>query len=430
MNWQEKYKDKIVSAEKAVSYVKSGDHIVIAQFHGVSQTLIDALCTRKDELEDVEIFSSYNLKNERYLEKGYEPHIFHKNAFLSNLTRKAYKEGRGRHYPIFYMQFPRWFEEEFKPNVAFVVLSEPDENGICSFSMNSCFINPAVRLAKTVIAHINPNSPRTGGSKISLDDLSWIVYKDEPLGEVPFGRSGEIEQKIASHIATRIPDGACLQLGIGSLPDSILALLQDKKDLGIHTECFSDAVADLAQKGIITNARKQIDQGKFVANFVVGTKKLMKFIDGNEDVLILPVDYTNDPYIIAKNDNAVSINACLEVDLLGQVNAECVNGMQYSGIGGQVDFVRGVTMSKGGQSFIALSSTALKGTVSCIVPTFKPGTAVTTSRYDVQSIVTEYGIADLWGKSLQERARALINIAHPAFREELERDAWEHHILY
>jgi len=428
MPWKKDYESKLCSAEQAAQLVKSGDRVVFGQMNGISQLLLDALCARKDELMDVTTFSSINANKEHYLEEGYAPNIKHLNGFLSQYSRAAHKAGRIEYFQVHFHQFPSWMREIWKPTVAMPILTPPDEDGYCSFSLGADFVVSACEVARDVIAHINPCAPVTQGARIHVSKLRCAVVADQPLYEIPPGRAGEIEIKIANLIAERIPDGACLQLGIGGIPDTVLSILGDKKDLGIHTEMFSDGVADLAMKGVINGRCKQIDTGKIVTTFIMGTKKVQDFAHNNPDVLVLPVDYTNDPYVIAKNDNLVSINSCLEVDLFGQVNADSIGGSFYSGIGGQVDFVRGANLSKGGQSFITVPSTALKGTVSTIVPALKH--PVTTSRHDVQSIVTEYGIADLYGKTMRERAQALISIAHPDFREELTKAAYEAHLFY
>ena len=253
-----------------------------------------------------------------------------------------------------------------------------------------------------------------------MDQITWAVEHPSPLKEVIMGRAGETEKTIAGLIAPLIQDGACLQAGIGGIPDIVLSLLKEKNDLGIHTELLTDGIVDLCRIGVINNKRKNICSGVSVATFAVGSKKLFEFIDHNPTIAMLPVDFVNNPRIIAQNDNVISINSCLQVDLLGQVNADTISGAPYSGIGGQADFVRGASMSKGGKSFLALPSIACQGAVSRIVPFLPSDTPVTTSRFDVQYIVTEYGIADLWGKSMKERAKALIDIAHPKFRSNLE----------
>ena len=430
MDWREKYKNKIVTAEEAASHIKPGDKIVSQQTHMCAQALVDAVVARAGELEDVEFFSSVGVGREDFLKPEYAGSFRYNCIFLGPNSRNAFAEHRCTLVPCHYHLLPRYLAQVYKPNVLFVTLSPPDENGMCSFSLNSDYTEACVDICGTVIAQINANAPRSFGNSISLDRVTWIVEADTPLVEVPMGRVTELERKIGSYIAPLIPDGACLQLGIGGVPDGVLSLLHDKKDLGIHTELFSDGVVDLYNEGVITNARKQIDVGKIVTNTVMGTKKTFDFVNNNPDVLIKPVDYTNDPYVIAQNDNVISINACLQVDLFGQVAADTLNGRGYSGIGGQVDFVRGATASRGGKSFITLPSTAAKGTQSRIVCHIPAGTPVTTSRYDVQYLVTEYGIAHVWGMNTRERAEAIIALAHPDFREGLRRQAYEAGLLY
>jgi 4-hydroxybutyrate CoA-transferase len=430
MNWRETYKNKIVTAEEAVSHIRSGDKIISQQTHMCAQALVDALVARADELHDVGIFSSVGVGREDFLKPEYFTSFKYNCIFLGPNSRDAFAEHRCTLVPCHYHQLPRYLTEVYQPNVLFVTLSVPDENGMSSFSLNTDYTKCCVDICDTVIAQINVNAPRSYGNEISLDQVTWIVEADTPLVEVPMGRISSLEQTIGSYIAPLIPDGACLQLGIGGIPDAVLSLLHHKKDLGVHTELFSDGVVDLYREGVINNSRKQIDVGKIVTNTVLGTKKTFDFVNNNPNVLILPVDYTNDPYIIARNDNVISINACLEVDLFGQVVADTRNKHGYSGIGGQVDFVRGATASKGGKSFIALPSTASGGKVSRIVCAIEGGNPVTTSRYDVQYLVTEFGIARLWGLNTRERAEAIIDLAHPDFQEQLRREAFQLGVLY
>jgi len=429
MNWREKYKDKIVTPDEAVKCIKSGDKVVVGQTNGISTLLVEAMCRRSDELKGVCVYSSLGWKGEPYLDEKYKGKFIHMAEFVYPTARESYKTGMTQFTPLFFHEYPRFFREVVKPEVSLVMVSEPDEKGICSFSMNADFIYEAAMVSKNVVLHINPAMPTTRGVSISLDKAAYIVEgREEPL-IVNMGSPGVIEEMIARHIVPYIDDGATLQMGIGAIPDFVLSLLGDKKDLGVHTELFADGVVDLYEKGVITNAKKNIDVGKIVATCFFGTKKLAEFVHENDDVILLPVDYTNDPSIIAKNDKVVSINSCLEVDLLGQVNSDTLNGYPFSGIGGQVDFVRGARMSKGGQSFITMPSTAAKGKVSRIVCNFGPGSPVTTSRFDVDNIVTEFGIAKMWGRTIKQRAKSLINIAHPDFREQLEKEAYNAGIL-
>ena len=355
-----------------------------------------------------------------YCQPGMEKHFRHNALFVGGSTRKAVEEGRGDYTPCFFHEIPKLFTDGTLPvDVAFLQLSEPDENGVCSYGVSVDYTQPAAEAAKLVIAQINKNMPYTYGNGINLKDIDYIVEKDEPLIELQPPKIGETEHKIGEYVASLIHDGDTLQLGIGAIPDAVLSFLGDKKDLGIHSEMFSDGVVDLARKGVITNKKKTIDQGKFVSCFLMGTKKLYDFVNNNPDVLMERVDYTNDPFVVAKIDNIISINSAMQVDLMGQVNAEMIGYKQFSGVGGQVDFVRGASRAKGGKAIIAMPSTAGHGKISKIVPLLDEGAAVTTSRNDVDYIITEFGIAPLKGRTLRQRAIALIKIAHPDFREGL-----------
>ena len=355
-----------------------------------------------------------------YCQPGMEKHFRHNALFVGGSTRKAVEEGRGDYTPCFFHEIPKLFTDGTLPvDVTFLQLSEPDENGVCSYGVSVDYTQPAAEAAKLVIAQINKNMPYTYGNGINLKDIDYIVEKDEPLIELQPPKIGETEHKIGEYVASLIHDGDTLQLGIGAIPDAVLSFLGDKKDLGIHSEMFSDGVVDLARKGVITNKKKTIDQGKFVSCFLMGTKKLYDFVNNNPDVLMERVDYTNDPFVVAKIDNIISINSAMQVDLMGQVNAEMIGYKQFSGVGGQVDFVRGASRAKGGKAIIAMPSTAGHGKISKIVPLLDEGAAVTTSRNDVDYIITEFGIAPLKGRTLRQRAIALIKITHPDFREGL-----------
>jgi 4-hydroxybutyrate CoA-transferase len=304
-------------------------------------------------------------------------------------------------------------------------VTPPDETGFCSLGVSADYTLSAAESARIVIAQMNSQMPWTGGAKIALDQLTYIVEKDEPLIELKPPKIGEVESRIGENVAKLIPDGSTLQLGIGAIPDAVLLFLKDKKDLGIHSEMFSDGVVFLAEAGVVTNRKKKINTGKFTATFLMGTRKLYDFVDRNPAVEMMPVDYVNDPYVIGQHENMISINSALQVDLMGQVNAEMIGSRQFSGIGGQVDFVRGASRSPGGKSIIALPSTASGGKISRICCDLDRGAAVSTSRNDVHFVVTEFGIAELRGKSLRERAQSLIAISHPDFREALTAGAKE-----
>lgn len=420
MDWRKEFANKIVSADEAVSHVQSGDRVVFTHACGEPQVLTDALVKYAAYLENVEIIHMVAMGTAPYCQPGMEKHFHHNALFVGGSTRKAVESGQADYTPCFFHEAPKFFREGVIPvDVVFLQLSEPDEDGNCSYGISVDYTQPAAEVAMLKIAQINKNMPFTYGNSINLKDIDYIVEKDKPLIELQPPKIGETEQKIGEYVASLIHDGDTLQLGIGAIPDAVLSFLGDKKDLGIHSEMFSDGVVDLANKGVITNEKKTLDPGKFVSCFLMGTKKLYDFVDHNPDVLIKPVDYTNDPFVVAQIDNIVSINSAMQVDLMGQVNAEMIGSRQFSGVGGQVDFVRGASRAKGGRAIIAMPSTAGHGKISKIVPLLDEGAAVTTSRNDVDYIVTEFGIASLKGKTLRQRARALINIAHPAFRESL-----------
>ncbi|MDD5135539.1 MAG: acetyl-CoA hydrolase/transferase C-terminal domain-containing protein [Phycisphaerae bacterium] len=423
-NWRTKYADRLVSAQEAVQQIKSGDRIVSAHACGEPVNLIEALVDRAAELENVRIYHLVAMGSARYAQAGMEKSFRHVTSFLGASTRKACDEGRVDFIPCFFHEVPKMFNNGVYPvDAALIQVSPPDENGECSLGVSVDYTEPAARAAKTVIAQVNKHMPRTMGAKIALADIDWLVELDQPLLELKPPQIGPVEESIGKNVAELVADGDTLQLGIGAIPDAVLRFLNNKKDLGIHSEMFSDGVVSLVEAGVVTNKRKTLNPSKFVATFLMGTKKLYDFVNNNEDLLMLPVDYVNNPYIIAQNDAMVSINSALQVDLLGQVTAETIGYRQFSGIGGQVDFIRGAAQSKGGRAIIALPSTAASGKLSRIVSRLDEGAVVTTSRCDVDYIVTEYGIAKLRGKTIQERAKALIAIAHPDFRDRLEEEA-------
>jgi 4-hydroxybutyrate CoA-transferase len=415
-----RYKGKFVSADEALRAVKSGDRVVVGHATGEPQALIEALVARAGELSGVEIVHMVAMGPAKYAQPGMEKSFRHNGFFLGGTTRKAVEEGRADFTPCFFSEVPRLFKSGALPvDVALIQVTPPDADGFCSYGVSADYTQPAAESARIVIAQMNRSMPRTGGSKIALDAITHVVEKDEPVLELKPPQIGDIERRIGENVAGLIPDGATLQLGIGAIPDAVLLFLNDKKDLGIHSEMFSDGVVHLAQRGVITNARKTLNPGKFVCTFLMGSRVLYDFVDRNPAVELAPVDYVNDPFVIAQHDNMMSINSALQVDLMGQVNAEMIGARQFSGVGGQVDFVRGAGRSKGGKSIIAMPSTAAGGKLSRICLEIDRGAAVTTSRTDVHYVVTEFGIAELRGKSLRRRAEALIAIAHPDFRDML-----------
>ncbi len=425
MGWQEKYRDKIMTVEDAVKIVESGEKVMIQEAHGEAKTLLGALIQRAPELKDVTVMTHLHWGPADYSKPEYEGSFKGWSCFLGANNRKDFLAGRIDFQPIFFYEMVDFYRDINTPDVFIMQAPLPDENGMCSFGLNADYSVICAEKAKKLIVQINPSLPMTYGASFPLDRASCIVELDEPMVEIPAGSFGEVEKKIGRYIADLVPDGATLQMGIGGMPNAVLAALAGKRDLGIHTELISDGVVDLYRAGVVTNQKKSLYKGKFVCNFFIGSKKLFEFVDHNPDILVLPVDQTNDPEIVAQNDNMISINACLQVDLFGQVVSDSMDGKQYSGVGGQVDFVRGAKRSKGGKSILVLKSTAKKGTVSSIVAQLPQGSIVTVSRCDVQYICTEYGVVNLHGITVRERAKALIGIAHPDFREELTRQAKE-----
>lgn len=422
-NWRSLYQNKLVSAEEALHAVKSGDRVVLGHACGEPPTLVEALVARAPELSDVEIVHMVNMGPAKFAQPGMEKSFRFNGFFVGAPTRKAVEDRRGDYTPCFFSEVPRLFKQKVLPvDVVLMQVTPPDEEGFCSYGISVDYTQPAAESASIVIAQMNRLLPRTGGAKIHLDALTYIVEKDDAIVELNPPKIGDVERKIGENVAALVPDGATLQMGIGAIPDAVLLFLKDKKDLGIHSEMFSDGVVVLAEAGVVTNRKKTIHTGKFVATFLMGTSKLYNFVNNNPDVEMHSVDYVNDPYVIGMHENMVSINSALQVDLTGQVNAEMIGNTQFSGIGGQVDFVRGAGRSAGGKSIIAMPSTAAKGTISRICRELNSGSAVSTSRNDVHYVVTEYGVADLRGKSLQQREEALIAISHPAFRSMLRNE--------
>ena len=428
MNWQDYYRSR-TTAEEAVKAVKSGDRVVLGHACGEPQSIVDALIDRASELTNVEIAHEVPMGKGLYCLPEYEKSFRHNALFAGKPSRQAIKEGRADYTSIYLHELPFLFRSGVFPiDVAMVTVSPPDEKGMVSLGISVDYTYQAVKSAKTVIAEVNPNMPRTGpNSMLPVQEFDYFVEVDRPLIELEPPVIGEVERTIGQNIADLIQDGDCLQLGIGAVPDAILSFLTEKKDLGIHSEMISDGVMNLVQSGVINCSRKNYYPNKIVITFAMGTGAFYKWLDNNPMIEGLPVDITNLPTNVAQNDNMVAINSALSVDLLGQVAADTLSGIQFSGVGGQVDFVRGTAYSKGGRAIIALPSTAAKGTVSRIVNTLAPGQAVTTGRYDVDYIVTEYGVAHLKWKTNRERAKALINIAAPEYRDQLR---FEYERLY
>ncbi len=427
--WTRIFESKITTAEDAVAAIPDGAHIYLSGNCSVPYHLLKALVkrAREGDVRDLTIHQVLTIGDADYVSPDLEGKIRVNAMFIGPNVRRAVNEGRADFTPVFLSEIPRLFRQRIIPlDVTLVHLSPPDEHGFCSYGVEVGLTKPAAESSRIIIAQVNQRMPRTlGDSFIHVSKLTHVVPVDYPLPELPQGDPGELEKAIGAHVAELIPDGATLQLGIGAIPDGVLYYLRDKRDLGIHTELFSDGVVDLVERGVVTNERKTLHRGKIVCGMILGSQRLYDFVHDNAMVEFHPQDYVNDPFIIAQNDNMVSINSAIEVDLTGQVCADSIGHRLYSGVGGQLDFVRGAARSKGGKPIIALPSTAKRGAISRIVAELKPGAGVVTTRNDVHYVVTEYGVADLYGKTLRQRVEALIAIAHPDFRAELRRKARE-----
>jgi|SRR5579871_2900986 len=418
---QPDYSSKITTPERAVDVVRSGDRVWIHEGCATPQILVQALLKRYRELRNVEITHMLTFGDADYTRPEYEGHFRHNGLFLGENVRGAVMEGRADYTPIFLSEIEALFSSGALPlDVAFIHVSPPDEHGYVSLGVGIDCTLTAARCARYVIAEINDQMPRTlGDTFLHISKLAAIVETSHPLPELKCPPFSILQHRIAENVASLVPNGATLQIGIGGIPDAVLSCLRDRKDLGIHSEMCSDGVIPLIEAGVITGERKTLHRGKIVAGFVLGTNKLFRFIHENPIFEFHPTAYTNDPFVIAQNEKMVAINSAIQVDLTGQVCADSIGTKPYSGFGGQTDFVRGAARSKGGKPIVALPSTCKDGKVSRIAPVLDPGAGVVTSRADVHYVVTEHGIAYLHGKSLRQRAEALIAIADPKFRDAL-----------
>ncbi|TGL58382.1 acetyl-CoA hydrolase/transferase family protein [Leptospira sarikeiensis] len=417
---------QFISPKDAVSEIKNDQRVFIHSVFAAPKLLIEALSARSSELKNVEVVHIHTEGEVPYSKKGMED-SFHTNAlFVGANMREAVDEGRANYLPIFLSECPALFRKKILPlDVALISVSPPDKHGFCSLGVSVDTSKAAADSANLVIAQINHHMPRTHGDGIvHISKIHKFVEGNIPLLEAKHSEPDQVETKIGEYIASLVEDGATLQMGIGAIPDAVLSCLQHHKNLGIHTEMFSDGVISLVEKGIITGSQKKIHPGKIVTGFVMGTRKLYDFVDDNPEVVFLDIGYINDTANIRKNPKVTAINSAIEVDLTGQVCADSIGTRQYSGVGGQMDFIRGASLSEGGKPIIALPSVTSHGK-SRIVPILQPGASVTTTRAHVHYVVTEYGIADLYGKNLKQRAKLLTQIAHPNHRERLERETFE-----
>ena len=431
MNWVSQYKQKLSTPEAAVSHIKSGDKIFISGNAATPFILIEALAARKDELFGVEVNHVLLIGDDPLSRLGMEEHFRHNSLFVGPADRKAIHDGRSDYVPVFLFEIPSLFTNKLIPLDAVIIqVSPPDEHGFMSYGVECLATKAAAESAKFVIAQVNERMPRTlGDSFIHVSRVHRIVEHQSELPELSKDPPSDIEVKIGQYIADLVEDNSTLQLGIGGIPDAVLQSLNSKRDLGVHTEMVSDGIVKLIDSGIITNAKKTLHPGKIIATFIFGSHQLYSYVDNNPYFEIHPADYTNDPFIVSRNEKMVAINSAIEIDITGQVCSDSIGSKIYSGFGGQLDFIRGAARSKGGKPIIALPSTIKNNTISRIVPMLKSGAGVVTTRADVHYIVTEYGIAYLHGKNLGQRVKGLINISHPAFREQLEQYAFEQNYL-
>ncbi len=421
MKWMENYRAKVTPAEEAVRVIKNGDKLYTSGNAATPYVILDALANRKDELQGVQVYHLLLMGDDPLSRPEMEGHFRHKSLFVGTADRKAVNEGRADYIPIFLYEIPRVIREQIDLDVAVIHTTLPDDHGFVSLGVETVGTKAAAEKAKMIIAQVNEKMPRTlGDCFIHISNIDKIVEVSEELPTLERRVNTEVEKQIAGHIMPLIKDRATLQLGIGGIPDAVLSLLADRKDLGVHTEMVSDGVVDAIEKGIITNAYKTLHPGKVVATFLLGSSDLYDYAHNNPLFEMHQVDYTNDPFVIAQNEKIVAINSALEVDLTGQVCSDSIGYRIYSGFGGQVDFIRGAARAKHGIPIIALPATAKRGTISRIVPHLKEGAGVVTSRGDVHYVATEFGIVNLHGKSLRARVEAMIQIAHPDFRSELE----------
>ena len=420
MDWEREYRARCMSAEGALGQIRDGDRVVTSFGCGEPRGVERALQTLYKQFHNVEIINMLMLGDTPWVSDEMRGHFTYHSFFASGSNRKAIAGGTAEFTTCHFYEIPMVLREIIRPRVAIMTASPPDKDGYVSLGTNADYIESTLSYADVKIAQVNRFMPFTyGKARKHVTEFDCFVECDEPLPEVKSAPISETERKIGEYCASLVHDGDCLQLGIGGIPNAICEALKDKKDLGLHSEMVGDGVVDLLKSGVINNRKKNIHNGKTVLGFAFGTQKLFDYIGGNPDVEMYPIEYVNHPLVIAQNDNMVSINSCIEIDLMGQVVSDTIGIHQFSGVGGQVDFVRGATMSHGGRSIIALTSTAKQNSISKIVAKITDHSAVTTTRNDVNFVVTEFGIAQLKGRTMKERARALISIAHPNFRPAL-----------
>jgi acyl-CoA hydrolase len=416
---------RIVPPEEAVAGIRSGDQVYVQCASAAPSVLLDALVARASELRDVGMVHLHTEGPGPHLAPEMAGHFRHRALFVGPNARTAIADGRADYVPVFLSDVPRLFDTGAVPLDAVLVnVTPPDKHGFCSLNVSVEAMHSAIRAATTVIAQLNPALPRTlGESFIHVDDIDLAVEVDIPPYARPIGPISEIERRIGQYVAELVPDGATIQLGIGAIPAATALALRDHRDLGVHTEMFTDSIVDLVEAGVITGARKERNRGKIVTAFMMGSDRLYSFVHDNPMIEMRSVDFTNDTHVIRSFSRMMAINSAIEVDLTGQVVADSIGSRVYSGVGGQMDFIRGAALAAEGRAIIALPSTAAGGSMSRIVATMKEGAGVVTTRAHARTIVTEYGVAELFGRTLRERAASLIGVAHPDHRQRLTEEA-------
>jgi acyl-CoA hydrolase len=431
MNWFDDYRSKLQTPQQAVHQIKSGDRVYYGGNAAIPQALVRALAGRADELRDVQLNHVLLVGDDPLSDPAMAPHFRHNSLFVGPADRAAVNDGRADYVPIFLHQIPRLFRDGVVPlDVAMLMVSPPDEHGFMSMGVETLASQAASQSAKKVIVQVNTKMPRIlGDSFLHVGRVDAIVEHSEDLPRLEPKPATEVERQIAAHVLDLIPAGSTVQMGIGGIPDSVYEAMEGDLQLGIHTEMLSDGAMGAIERGVVTGTHKTLHPGKVIITFAMGTERLYEFLDNNPLIEAHPVDHTNDPFVIAQNDNMVAINSAIELDLTGQVCSDSIGPYIYSGFGGQVDFIRGAAKSNSGRPIIALPATAKGGTLSRIVPFLKQGAGVVTSRADVHYVVTEFGVANLFGKNLRERAEALISISAPQFHDELEEAAKKRKLL-
>jgi 4-hydroxybutyrate CoA-transferase len=416
---------RVVSAAEAVAGIRSREQVYVHAAAAVPSVLLDALVARADELSDVQMVHLHIEGPGPHLQPAMAGHFHHRALFIGPNARQAVHEGRAEYIPTFLSDIPTLFRRRIIPLDAVLInVTPPDRHGFCSMGTSVVALPSAIRSARTVIAQLNSSMPRTlGDSFVHVDDIDLGVEVDVPPSAHAYGEPDDVERKIGRYVADLVPDEATIQMGIGAIPAAVADGLRDKRDLGVHTEMMTDVVLDLVEAGVVTGRAKEINPGKIVATFMLGSERMYRWVDDNPMVEMRPVEYTNDTAVIRRFTKMVAINSAIEIDLTGQVCADSIGHRMYSGVGGQMDFIRGAALADDGRAIIALPSTAVGSTVSRIVPFLRQGAGVVTTRAHVETIVTEWGVAEMHGRSVPQRARQLIDIADPRFREELTREA-------